>query len=164
MKEVKNILNKFGKTVTRKAKKNIVDKKINSGGELRRSITHRVEEKKGSINVVFEMEDYGVLRDAGQLGSKRKILKGWNKSLFIPRGKGFTSLAPPPDAIKRWIRTKPIRSDLSLNTLSYLISRKIKTEGIQPGLFFSDAFNEFYEQMEGDVLKALDRDIDELID
>jgi hypothetical protein len=160
-----DILNKFAKDVQVKAKKNVHDYKINSGGKLRKSIVVRVkEEKNKDYSVTVEMEDYGDLRDAGQLGSKRKILKGWNKSIFLPRGKGFKALAPPPDAIKKWIRTKPIRSTTSLNSLAYLISRKIKTEGIQPGLFFSDAFNEYYPKLEKVILDGLDKDIDNALD
>jgi len=141
------------------------DYRINSSGRLRKSIKVLVKhkEQKG-YTLTVEMEDYGDLRDAGQLGSKRKILKGWNKSIFIPRGKGFTNLAPPVNSIKRWIRTKPIRSTKSLNSLAYLISRKIKAEGIQPGLFFSNAFNEEYPKLEKEILKGLDADIDNELD
>lgn len=158
--EVNKTLTKFSKSVVTKSKKNIVDRKINSGGDLRRSISFKLV-KKG---VEFYMEDYGVLRDAGQLGKKRKILKGWNKTVFVPRGKGFTTKFPKIDAIKKWIRTKPIRGNHSLNSMAYLIGRKIYNEGIQPGLFFSDAYNEYYPQLEKDILTALDKDIDALID
>lgn len=155
-------LNKFGKVVVTKAKKNIVDRKINSGGQLRKSISHKVN-KQGDLE--FYMEDYGVLRDAGQLGKKRKILKGWNKSVFIPRGQGFKNKFPKVDAIKKWVRTKPVRfGNMSLNSMAFLIGRKIFNEGIQPGLFFSDPFEEEYKRFEKDVLTALDKDINELID
>ena len=158
-------LQSFAKKVQNKAKKNVHDYKINSSGKLRKSIKVDVKDlKEKGYSVSVTMEDYGDLRDAGQLGSKRRILKGWNKSIFIPRGKGFTNLAPPPSAIKKWIRTKPVRGTGSLNTMAYLISRKIKTYGIQPGLFFSDAFNEYYPKLEKNILEGLSEDIDNELD
>ena len=94
------------------------------------------------------MEDYGVLRDSGQLGKKRKILKRWNDSIFI-RGKGFTNKMPPVDKIAKWIKDKPLKyTPKTLNSQAFLISRKIQMEGIQPGLFFSDAFNKYYPEFE----------------
>ena len=155
-------LDKFGKKVTTKAKKYIHDRRINSGGDLRRSIDHKVD--KNSAVLSFWMEKYGVLRDAGQLGSKRKILKGWNKSIFVPRGKGFTSKAPPTDVIKKWIRTKPVRWNISLNSMAFLIQRKIRTEGIQPGLFFSDAYNEEIKKAEVEIVEAFELDMDNILD
>lgn len=158
-------LQSFAKKVQNKAKKNVHDYKINSSGKLRKSIRVDVKDKKEKgYEVSVTMEDYGDLRDAGQLGSKRRILKGWNKSIFIPRGKGFTDLAPPPEAIKRWIRTKPIRGQGSLNSMAFLIARKIKTYGIQPGLFFSNAFNDEYKKLEKVILDGLDEDIDNELD
>lgn len=155
-------LNKFGKRVTTKAKKYINDRKIGSGGDLRKSIDYKVDKNKAVLN--FWMEKYGILRDAGQLGSKRKILKGWNKSIFTPRGKGFTSKAPPTDVIKKWIRTKPVRWNIPLNSMAFLIQRKIRTEGIQPGLFFSDAYNEEIKKAEIEIVDAFNLDIDKLLD
>ena len=155
-------LDKFAKVVTTKAKKYIHDRKISSGGQLRRSIDYKVDKNKAEVS--FLMEKYGVLRDSGQLGSKRKILKGWNKSIFIPRGKGFTSKAPPSDVIKKWIRTKPVRWNIPLNSMAFLIARKIRTEGIQPGLFFSDAFNEEIKKAETQIVEAFGLDIDNIID
>ena len=155
-------LTKFGKAVTTKAKKYVYDRKINSSGDLRKSIAYKVDKDGGQLD--FYMEAYGILRDAGQLGSKRKILKGWNKSIFLPRGKGFTNKFPPPDAIKKWIRTKPVRWNIPLNTMAFLIARKIRTEGITPGLFFSDAYNEEIKKGEVYIMDAFALDIDNILD
>ena len=173
METTKDILTKFAKKVEVKAKKNVHDYRINSSGKLRKSIRVDVKDKKEKgYTVSVTMEDYGDLRDAGQLGSKRRILKGWNKSIFTPRGKGFTNLAPPANSIKRWIRTKPVRSInlkksgsiKSLSGMAAYVKWKIKNYGIQPGLFFSDAFNEEYPKLEKEILKGLDADIDNELD
>jgi hypothetical protein len=156
---VQKILDQFGKQVTKLAKKNVHDRKIGSSGDLRKSIKYEVDDEVLSIS----MEDYGVLRDAGQLGSKRKILKGWNKSIFLPRGKGFTTKAPPTKAIQKWIRTKPIRSDIKLKSLAFLISRKIKREGIVPGLFLSDAWNKEFKDLPDEILEGFSLDIDDML-
>lgn len=164
MKNVRKILDKFGKNVTKDAKKNLDRRRSNSSGKLRKSISHSVKEDDDGIELAIWMEDYGVLLDAGQLGHDRKILKGWNKSIFIPRGKGFTNKFPKVSAIQGWIKTKPIVSTLKPDQLSYLIARKIFRHGIQPRLFMSEAFNKHKDKLEKDILDATGKDIETLID
>jgi len=180
MKAVNKILKKYGERVVKQAKINVGSsknpnggKRIDSTGTLRNSISVKVTDGEA----VFYMEDYGKLRDRGQLGNKRQILKGWNKSVF-KRTKGFTSLAPKPQPLKNWIGNKPLKfRDLKTgqfkprfhtitrgpnkgkqadgyDTMSYLIGQKIKKKGIQPGLFFSEAWNKEYPDLADDIAQA----------
>ena len=179
---VNNILDKFGASVTKQAKINVGSsknlnggKRIDSTGTLRKSLKYKVKETEKGFILTFEMEDYGELRDSGQLGKNRKILKGWNKSIF-KRGKGFTNLAPPVKAIDKWIKDKPIRlRDLRTGSfieatasrkksLSFLIGRKIKEEGIVPGLFFSSAWDKQFTDLPEDVAEGFAEQIDKLME
>ncbi len=181
MKGVNNILDKFGARVTKQAKINVGSsknpnggKKIESSGTLRKSLDYKLTETDKGFSLTFEMEDYGELRDSGQLGSKRKILKGFNKSIF-KRGKGFTNKAPKVSAIDKWIRDKPIRlRDLKTGSfieatpsrkksLSFLIGRKIKQEGIQPGLFFSAAWDKEFEILPDEIAEQFGNQIDDML-
>ena len=138
------LFEQFGRDVTKEAKRLLKTRKITSTGKLEKSLKYEAEE----TSVEISMEDYGVLRDSGQLGKKRKILKRWNDSIFIS-GKGFTNKRPPVDKIGKWIKDKPLKyTPKTLNSQAFLISRKIQMEGIQPGLFFSDAFNKYYPEFE----------------
>ena len=164
MKNLSKVLGKFGKDVTKDAKKNLSRNGSNSTGKLNNSIEYKLKEDAKGFELSIWMEHYGMLLDAGQLGKKKKILKGWNKSIFIPRGKGFTTKYPNIGAIRNWIRQKPISSNLSLNSLSFLIARKIFNEGIQPRLFMSDAYNKHEKTLENELLGGIDKDIDDQID
>ena len=190
---VNNILDKFGASVTKQAKINVGSsknlnggKRIDSTGTLRKSLKYKVKETEKGFILTFEMEDYGELRDSGQLGKNRKILKGWNKSIF-KRGKGFTNLAPKVKAIDKWIKDKPIKArdkngsfiprffTISrgpnkgkqgdrLKTVSYLIGQKIQKEGIQPGLFFSSAWDKQFTDLPEDVAEGFAEQIDKLME
>ena len=170
-KTVEAVTEKFAYLLVDQAKKNINKKapyakkgKINTTGKLKNSIKYKMEPEGVSIF----MEDYGILRDAGQLGRKKKILKGWNKSIFVPRGQGFTSKQPPIAPIKKWIQRKGLKYDpktpQGLSQTAFLISRKIFNEGIQPGLFMSTPFNKLYPKYLDDLDKALGDDVDILIE
>lgn len=183
MESVNNILDKFGSQVTKLAKINVGSsknpnggKKIDSTGALRKSIDYEIKETDKGFEIIFKMEDYGVLRDSGQLGKKRQILKGGNKSIFIPRGKGFTNKFPKVNAIDRWIKDKPIKlRDLKTGSfieatpsrkksLSFLIGRKINEKGIQPGLFFSDAWDREFPELADEIAEGFSLEIETLLE
>ncbi len=147
-------IEEFGTDVVKQSKKNVRTYKIETTGKLRRSIKSKVERKNNNLTLDFSMIDYGVLRDAGQLGSKRLILKGWNKTIFVPRGKGFTNKQPPINAISKWLKQKKLK----LNP--YVVARKIKTRGIRPGLFFSDAWNEEWDDFLDDIEPEVGKDVE----
>jgi len=158
--ELTKILNQFGNSLVKTSKRLLQTKKINSTNRLSKSIKHTEKDDEVSI----WMNDYGILRDAGQLGKKRKILKGWNKSIFVPRGKGFTNKYPPVDKIRQWIQDKPVgykpRTAKGLNSTAFLISRKIYLQGIQPGLFMSEAFIKEYKSLPDDAVNAYANDLE----
>lgn len=193
MESVNNILDKFGARVTKLAKINVGSsrnpnggKKIDSTGKGRKSIDYEVKEIDRGFSLTFEMEDYMVLRDAGQLGKNRQILKGWNQSIFVPRGKGFTNKAPKVNKINQWIKDKPIKardkngSFISrfftisrgknkgktgdrLDTVSYLVGQKIQKKGIEPGLFFSDAWDREFPDLADEIAEGFSLEIDNLL-
>lgn len=78
--------------------------KIDSTGRLSRSIKSTPTDD----GIEVEMEDYAYIIDQG-----RK-----------PRGRW-----PNVGYIQRWIRSKPVHSNLSADTLTFLIGRKIKWFG-----------------------------------
>ena len=151
---------KFGKDMVKLARKNIIQYKIETTGKLRKSLGYKLDN-----GIDFFMNDYGVLRDAGQLGKKRKILKGWNKSIFVPRGKGFTDQKPPFVAIRKWVQDKPIRATgISTSQLAGAIQYKIWQRGITPGLFFSDAWNKLWPIYLDKFETELGKDIEEKLE
>lgn len=80
----------------------------------------------------------------------------------------------PPEVIRQWVREKPIRprnknggfkkvTDASVNSLAYLINRKIKREGIKPTHFFSEPFDKAFQELPDDLIEAFALDIEDFL-
>lgn len=77
---------------------------------------------------------------------------------------------PPIDKIRNWIEIKPIEAlpdangrTPSVDQLSFLISRKIAQEGIEPKPFFEPARQEAINRFELTIDLAIQEDVDEFI-
>lgn len=89
---------------------------------------------------------------------------------YVEKGRGPGKF-PPPDVIKNWIEIKPVspRSGVDgkvpdIKQLTYLISRKIALEGIEPKPFFEPAREEAIRLFEPVIEKAIEDDIYDFID
>lgn len=115
----------------------------------------------------FTMEDYGKYIDEGVSGSKYKVPGG---SRF-----NFTNLAPPKNAIRKWMDVKKVKvRDLKTNSFikqteenkdnaAFLISRSIKRRGIPKSEFFQAPFRLEFSKLPEEVLKAVSMDVDEFL-
>lgn len=154
-KNTNKVLNNFGQRVTKLAKINIGKKKkgrvIDNSGTLRESIDYELKTfASGNFSFSFLMEEYGENVDKGR-----------------KPGKGI-----PVKALMSWIKSKPIRlRDLEtgsfikstksrLNSLSFLINRKIKKEGIEATNFFSEPFEKEFKKLPDQLLKSFGDDLD----
>lgn len=82
---------------------------------------------------------------------------------------------PPVSAIAKWIRIKPIKlRDLktgqfikkdksNVNSVAYLIARKIGAYGVEPTWFFRDAFKMHYKRINKDILAAYAKDVEKFM-
>ncbi len=159
---VKEILDEFGERVTRLAKINIgatrtvkgKKRRIDNSGRLRESLGYGVEVFKNSFGFHIEMEKYGEFVDKGR-----------------KPGKGI-----PPAELMKWIKSKPIRlRDLKtgsfiketpsrLNSLAFLINRKIKRHGIAATNFLSDPFSAEFKKLPDELIEAFGLDVDSFIE
>ena len=151
--ETYKLTEELGRDIVAESRKILADRDINATGKLSKSIKYDMEVD----GVSWSMEQYGVWRDAGQLGSKRRILKRWNDSIFI-RSKGFTNKRPPIRPIAKWMEVKGVKGS------PFAITRKIFMFGIQPGLFFSDAFNKLTPEYFNKMDRAISDDLDKTLD
>ena len=162
MKNLRNVLVSYSHRVTKLAKLNVgayrrvngKNRRIDSSGALRKSISSDVKTAKDGFTVNFYSTPYGIYVDQGR-----------------KPGKGV-----PVDALVRWIKTKPVRArnlktgsfvqmtDLKLKSMSFLINRKIKTYGIPATNFYTEPFEAELIKYEKHFLTAMGQDIDEQID
>lgn len=136
----------------------IRDDKI-ATGDLLNSVEYRVEKGNQAISVVLQLEDYYKWVEEG-------------------RPPGY----PPIDAIREWIRAKPIIPDErngiipDEKQLAFLIARSIAGEspnqanlknpegGIKPGYQLRDSIKETMEDFESAIEEAIGKDVSAYID
>lgn len=121
----------------------------NNSKELSNSLSYEIKEIQGNTIVVFEADHYWYYVNFG-----RKA------------GKGV-----PPKIIDAWVRSKPVRpqkgggagfkkiTEKTLNAMSFLINRKIKTFGIEGNMFFTKTFKIYSDELTETLGKKIAKDL-----
>ena len=154
---IQDLLNDFRSNVIREAKRNLTSQ--NTSGRLSKSLKSYVKESKNSIQISFEMEDYGFFQDRGVQGTKSgKSLDGYK----------YTNKMPPPKAFDKWNVKKGIAPRdkkgkfIKRKSLNFLIARSIFEKGIKPTLFFTKPFEKFYKRLPNELVEKYGLDMEEL--
>lgn len=154
---IQDLLNDFRSNVIREAKKNLTSQ--NTSGRLSKSLKSYVKESKNSIQISFEMEDYGFYQDRGVQGKKSgKSLDGYK----------YTNKMPPPKAFDKWNIKKGIAPRdkkgkfIKRKSLNFLIARSIFEKGIKPTLFFTKPFEKFYKRLPDELVEKYGLDMEKL--
>ena len=160
-------MDKFGRDVKRTARKHLQSsprrmkyKRINASRKLYNSVDFKIN----GDDMSFWFQDYGVDMDRGVMGNQRKILRFWNKSMFLPRGKGYSNRMPPVRSIKAWINYKSISYSGSIDSAAFAISKNIQQRGKQPTLWFTDAFEQYWDKFDDDMAEAFGKDIEDKLE
>ena len=169
-KNIENYLKSFGQNVVNDSKKLLYSEKGSTA--LGKSIRFKVVPTSTGFSTKFYMDDYGEFLDKGVSGNKKKqSYKDSKGKIQSSPGRGFTTKGPPIDILSKWIKRKGIKGHgvkkgRSKNTgqfvsgFAYLISRKIKREGIKSLSFFQKPLGLWYDRLEHDFLKVLKLDIE----
>tara|TARA_R100001530_G_C4305191_1_gene151532 strand:+ start:297 stop:848 length:552 start_codon:yes stop_codon:yes gene_type:complete len=118
-------------------------RKSDNTGALRESLSYKVLRKGDLFILEISALDYAIYVDQGR-----------------KPGKGI-----PVTILKRWIKSKPVRlqkdgggfvkqTDKAINSLSFLINRKIKTFGIEPTNFMSNSVDKFQPKLAEELTPA----------
>ena len=149
-------LAKIGIGAKRKARRSngkIYYKRINNTGNLRNSLRGNVNTSANSFSADIMMEEYGEWVDKGR-----------------KKGKGV-----PPNAIRKWIKQKPLRvrdasngqfikaTESRINSLAYLINRKIKRKGIEATNFLTDPFERKFKNLPQEIIEAYSLDVEDFL-
>jgi len=156
---IQDVLNDFRDNVIREAKSNLSSQ--NTSGRLRDSLKSTVKESKNSIQVSFEMEEYGFYQDRGVQGKKSgKSLDGYK----------YTNKMPPPKAFDKWGVRKGIAPRdkqgkfIKRKSLNFLIARSIFEKGIKPTLFFTKPFEKFFKRLPDELVDKYGLEVANLFD
>ena len=156
---IQDLLNDFRSNVIREAKRNLTSQ--NTSGRLSKSLKSYVKESKNSIQISFEMEDYGFFQDRGVQGTKSgKSLDGYK----------YTNKMPPPKAFDKWIVKKGFKDTIrdkkgrfvKRKGLAFIIARSIFEKGIKPTLFFTKPFEKFYKRLPNELVEKYGLDMEKL--
>ena len=148
-------LAKIGISAKRKARRSngkIYYKRIDNTGKLRNSLRGNVNTSANSFSADIMMEEYGEWVDKGR-----------------KKGKGA-----PPSAIRKWIKQKPLRvrdaqgqfvkaTESRINSLAYLINRKIKRKGIEATNFLTEPFELKFKNLPQEIIEAYSLDVEDFL-
>ena len=168
-KNIENYLNQFGKNIVADAEKNI--NKAKGRTAIGQSIRFEVVPTDTGFSTKFYMLDYGEFLDKGVSGNKKKQSFENFKQQTQSSPYSYTTKGPPIDILSKWIKKKGIKGHgiakgRSKNTgqyisgFAYLISRKIKRDGIKSLSFFQKPLGIYYDDLKENLLTELKFDIE----
>jgi len=160
LKNVQQELNRFAKYVIQQSRTNLTKGKKNSSKTLYNSLDYDLNVSPNSFSMSFLMEDYGVFQDKGVSGIKKKYNTPYS----------YTNKMPPPSKMDKWIVRKGLKGVrdkdgkfISRKSLQFMIARSIYNNGIKPSLFFTKPFQKAFKNLDKDIIKAYQLDVEELL-
>ena len=160
LKNVQQELNRFAKYVIQQSRTNLTKSKKNSSKTLYNSLDYDINVSPNSFSLSFLMEDYGVFQDKGVSGIKKKYNTPYS----------YTNKMPPPSKMDKWIVRKGLKGVrgkdgkfISRKSLQFMIARSIYNNGIKPSLFFTKPFKKAFTNLDKDIIKAYQLDVEELL-
>ena len=160
LKNVQQELNRFAKYVIKQSRTNLTKCKKNSSKALYNSLDYDINVSPNSFSLSFLMEDYGVFQDKGVSGIKKKYNTPYS----------YTNKMPPPSKMDKWIVRKGLKGVrgkdgkfISRKSLQFMIARSIYNNGIKPSLFFTKPFKKAFTNLDKDIIKAYQLDVEELL-
>jgi len=175
-KSLENYLDAFGRRVMEQAKLRL-EKSKDALGKARgktalgESIKFTVTKEENGYSTKFFMLDYGTFLDKGVSGNKTKqsFTDYKNKTQSSPYS--YTSKGPPIDILSKWIKKKGIKpkglgrgrskkTGQFVSGFAYLISKKIKREGIKSLTFFQKPLGEAFKSLDQEILSKIKLDVE----
>ena len=165
---IERYLKSFGNQVVRDSKKLLRSAKGST--DLGNSIRVEVIPTAIGFDTKFYMEDYGTYLDKGVSGNKKQVSYTDYQGKKRISSFAYTTKGPPIDILSKWIKKKGIKPKgtargRSKNTgqfisgLAYLISKKIKRDGIKSISFFQRPLGIGLKELDKNLLKEVALDI-----
>ena len=166
---IQELLDDFKDNVIREAKKGIP----RDTGNLANSLKGYVKESKNSIQISFEMDEYGFYKDQGVKGNKSSNKgNGQNKSPYkfgtnsslIGKANGGMSGIMAKWAKRKGFQWKDKKTGrfMSHKSMGYIIARSIYSKGLKPSLFFTKPFEKYYNKLPDELMEMFGFDMEKL--
>ena len=154
------ILNKFAKRVIQQSRTRLTKSKKNASKDLYNSLRYDLTTSAAAFILNFFMEEYGIYQDRGVSGKKRKYNTPFS----------YKDKMPPPKALDKWMVRRNIKGTrdaqgrfIKRKSLQYLLARSIYNKGIKPSNFFSKSFEQAFDKLPEDMVKAYRLDLEEFL-
>ena len=154
------ILNKFAKRVIQQSRTRLTKGKKNASKDLYNSLRYDLTTSAAAFILNFFMEEYGIYQDRGVSGKKRKYNTPFS----------YKDKMPPPKALDKWMVRRNIKGTrdaqgrfIKRKSLQYLLARSIYNKGIKPSNFFSKSFEQAFDKLPEDMVKAYRLDLEEFL-
>ena len=154
------ILNKFAKRVIQQSRTRLTKGKKNASKDLYNSLRYDLTTSTAAFILNFFMEEYGIYQDRGVSGKKRKYNTPFS----------YKDKMPPPKALDKWMVRRNIKGTrdaqgrfIKRKSLQYLLARSIYNKGIKPSNFFSKSFEQAFDKLPEDMVKAYRLDLEEFL-
>ena len=165
--EIDKALQRFVKYVTSQSKANLTRKDKNVRGKLYNSIKGNAKVNPNSIEVSFEMEDYGTFQDLGVRG-KTSSQKAPNSPYRFGTGSAKNEEGKKMvEHIETWVRDRRIQFNdresgrfLSYQQTAFLITRAVYNKGIEASRFFTKPFEKGFEKLPEEIIEAYALDVE----
>ncbi len=164
-------LDKFGKQVVKESRTALTKKKKNASKSLYNSIGYTAKKSKNSIQISFEMEDYGKFIDRGVkgVGGTRADGSAWKKKTVTNSPYKYTTKRPPAKAFSNWTVKRGIAPRnkqgqfTSRKGLQFAIAESVYRTGLETTNFFSKPFEAAFKTLPEEITEAYGLEVDKLL-
>ena len=141
-----HILQQYGNLIIDSYRRKLNEGGSNATGLLGNSLTTQVNAEDGIYEVTLQIQDYWKYLEYGRL----------------------PGTFPNIDAIRKWIQVKPVIPTIqsngkipTLEQLTFLISRKIARDGIEPRYYLNNTLDEIdLTPLEEGITRSLEKQLD----
>lgn len=180
-KNLKEVLDKYGKYVVQQAKSNLTKDKDKyggnkGGGALYNSIEYKLDREPSFFLLDFLMEDYAPFVDKGVRGKTSTYTETASAMSKFQYGSGtgkkggLTNAIYNPSTKTGWLKKKKFQwkdkktgKFMSYESMGFLIARSIYNKGLKANLFFTKPFEKGLERLGDDLFEAFTLDIENAI-
>ena len=166
LKNVQQELNRFAKYVVKQSRTNLTKGKKNGSKELYDSIGYDLKVSPNSFGLKFSMEDHGIFQDRGVKGTK----KGKSLSNFSYKSSSnLVGVEYHTKTFAKWAKSRGVQFRnkkgryVSHEQTGYMLANIIKKNGIKPSMFFTKPFKKAFNNLDKDIIKAYELDVEELL-
>ncbi len=170
--EVKNTLDKFGKSVVKQSRTQLSKKKKNVSKDLWNSIGYDLKVSKNSFEMSFSMEDYGAFINDGVVGTEENKTKSGGLKLSDKKFRYKKGIKNKPSYkhFLKWVTQKGIQGRnkktgrfITKVGLASAISYSVWKGGQETTSFFTRPFEVAFKQLPEDLVEAFGLEVDPLL-